>query len=408
MTSIHFHTDCDFFAGCENMIAILTNSDVMRNAYQLSLSYRHSREYQAGLDTRLRIGVEVIPVKLRIPGLAQNFSNKKLGRVMAALRASCYLIQLSAYSIQNCLVLYARLRKTRPDILHINNGGYPGALSCRLAVLVARLLNIKRIVMVVNNMAIPYNSYLRKIDYPLDRYVARNVSCFVTGSETAASQLKAVLCLPEFKLASIPNGIEIRRPSESALETLTRLQVDDENRLIFGMVGVMLPRKGHSILLEAIASLSANPIFQFESPLFLIEGDGELRADFETYSAEAGLNRYVKFVGTEQNIFNFYSVLDFLIYPSIVDEDFPNVISEALGMSVPVIAAKVAGATDQIQDRINGFLFGKGSATALASIILEICSRKGSYQNMAAEARKHYELHYTSEGAVQRYLKLYA
>jgi glycosyltransferase involved in cell wall biosynthesis len=174
------------------------------------------------------------------------------------------------------------------------------------------------------------------------------------------------------------------------------------------MVGVMLPRKGHRILLEAIASLVLNPTFMEVSPLFLIEGEGGYVEDLKRYAEDSGIGKYVNFIGAEENIYNLYSLLDFLVYPSIVDEDFPNVISEALGMGVPVVASKVAGAVDQIQDGIHGFLFERGSSAALSAIILEICINFDSYQGMAVEARKKYHLYYSPDVAVQRYLQLYA
>ena len=293
-------------------------------------------------------------------------------------------------------------------ILHVNNGGFPGALSCRLAVVAGRLAGIKKIVMVVNNMAIPYDNHIRKIDFFLDRFVAKRVNMFVTGSETAAGQLKSVLRLNNEQILAIANGVELRQFDNSSSGILNRLQVGQEHHLLFGMVGVMLPRKGHRILLEAIASLMLNPSFMEKSPLFLIEGEGGYVEDLKRFATDSGISKYVNFIGAEENIYNLYSVLDFLVYPSVVDEDFPNVISEALGMGVPVVASKVAGAVDQIQDGIHGFLFERGSSAALSAVILEICTNLDSYQRMAVEARKKYQLYYSPDVAVQRYLQLYA
>ena len=45
---IHFHTDCSFFAGCENMIANFLNSDEFRDEFELSISYRSTKIYEQG------------------------------------------------------------------------------------------------------------------------------------------------------------------------------------------------------------------------------------------------------------------------------------------------------------------------------------------------------------------------
>ena len=82
-----------------------------------------------------------------------------------------------------------------PDVLHINNGGYPAALSARAAAIAGRLAGVDKIIMVVNNMAVDYHRLSRRFDYPFDRLVVRSVDRFITGSEAASRRLSAVLWL---------------------------------------------------------------------------------------------------------------------------------------------------------------------------------------------------------------------
>ena len=39
---IHFHSDCSFFAGCENMLAVLFNSQKLHQEYEVSFSFAYS------------------------------------------------------------------------------------------------------------------------------------------------------------------------------------------------------------------------------------------------------------------------------------------------------------------------------------------------------------------------------
>jgi glycosyltransferase involved in cell wall biosynthesis len=390
------------------MVAVLTNDETFRSNYEITLSFRNSDAYVQGMNSRLRGGVRTFPLHLRVPEISKSFENRNLSYFLAVFRFARYKFDLIACSFQNFTQLSKVLWDIRPEILHINNGGYPGALSCRIAVVAARLVGVKKVIMVVNNMALSYESPYRKLDFFLDRYVARNVSHFVTGSEDAASRLRHVLKLETKQVRAIPNGVVIRQPDQSASATIARYAIKDHSKLIFGVIGVMLPRKGHLVLLKALCLLSNVSEFTSASPIFLIEGEGIIKEGLVNFTAENGLSDFVRFVGSEPNIFNFYSVLDYLIYPSIVDEDFPNVISEALGMSIPVIASKVAGANEQIEPNSTGFLFERGSAEELAEIILKICTDPNLNPHMQTLAREKYELYYTPEGAVKRYLQLYA
>ena len=74
---IHFHSDCDFFAGCENMIANFLISEELKQKFELSFTCPNSTKYQDGFFRRVNPdGIEVNPVWIpRMP----NFSYRKEG-----------------------------------------------------------------------------------------------------------------------------------------------------------------------------------------------------------------------------------------------------------------------------------------------------------------------------------------
>ena len=82
--------------------------------------------------------------------------------------------------------------------------------------------------------------------------------------------------------------------------------------------------------------------------IVLIEGYGVLKEDLEKEIKERGLEKFCKFVGVENNIFDFIAALDCLILPSIDKEDFPNVVLEAMALGKIVIASKFSGIIEQI------------------------------------------------------------
>jgi glycosyltransferase involved in cell wall biosynthesis len=315
-----------------------------------------------------------------------------------------YLIEYIPIVIVDFIQLQTLFKAISPDILHINNGGYPGALSCRVSVLAAKFAGIKHIVFVVNNMAAGYSHPYRWIDLPLDKFVAKNVNYFVTGSTIAITRLKKVLNLNDNQLRSFPNGISVRETSETLTETRVRLGLESFQGTIFGIVGVMEPRKGHIHLLQSLLEINSKEVPPI---IILIEGNGGILPKLKQYVRENGLEILVRFVGVETQIFNFMTLVDALIYPSIQDEDFPNVISEAMSLSKAVISTKVSGATDQIIDGQTGILVERTSMRQLADDIVKLASDHALRDSMGEKGRLRYLNNYTSELALDNYLALY-
>lgn len=105
-------------------------------------------------------------------------------------------------------------------------------------------------------------------------------------------------------------------------------------------------------------------------------------------------------IGVESQIFNFISLIDVLIYPSVQDEDFPNVISESMALSKAVISTKVSGATDQIVDGQTGILVERTSKQQLVEAIERLTSNPVLRKSMGANGRLGYLNNYTTELAL--------
>jgi len=404
---IHYHSDCPFFAGCENMLAVLLNSDELRAAYNVSFSFRYSAEYASGYLRRVHSAVPLYPVyfsdisdvsklPIWIPILGR--------RILMKLIMMMIHWPLIAYEV---FVLTRLFHKIKPDILHINNGGYPAALSARAAAIAGKIANIPKIVMVVNNLAADYGRISRWSDYPVDRAVVKSVDLFITGSKAAANQLQLVLALPAYKITAMPNGIPNRLGTETLSETRTRLGLSSFNGAIFGVVALLIPRKGHQVLLDAILNVSKQ--LSDGSNLFkvLIEGNGPLHDELVSFVNTHALNDYVEFVGDEKNITDFMMLLDVLILPSVAHEDFPNVVLEAMALAKPVISSRLAGVPEQVVDGETGFLVAPRNVEQLALAITELCNNAQLRMRMGNAAVYRFEKNFTAEIAIKNYQTLY-
>ena len=406
-TCLHFHSDCPFFAGCENMLINLWGSQELRQSYEISFSYRSNQPYEMGLNSRIVVDFPIYSLKIWDPSLlydlAPNFP-KRIRRIfMPALQLFCRY----PVFIYDVLVLIRLFRQINPEILHINNGGYPGALSCRAAAIAGRICGIPNIIMVVNNLAIAYEDFNRWFDYPIDFLVSFSVTKFVTGSRAASGRLTEVLSVSKDNVVSLHNGINLRKSTEETEETRKRLGISNFNGVLFGVVALMERRKGHQILLDALNIIADNDPNDLSQMLVLLEGDGPTRKQLEEFVNKHQLKERVKFVGAENNVVNFMRALDVVVLPSIDQEDFPNVVLEAMSLGKPVIASRLAGTPEQIVPNLTGLLVEPGDSAALANALLRMANDKELCQRLGANGRIRFEENFTAKMAVQRYLDLY-
>jgi glycosyltransferase involved in cell wall biosynthesis len=401
---LHFHSDCEYFAGCEHMLRCFFSDAGLRDQYDISFSYQYSPAYEAAfLSTTPVRPAKLYPLCMPDFRVQVKSIRWRPARILA-LAAGYTLVIRQWYILRNTLVLYRLWRRLGIDILHINNGGYPAADSCTSAVFAARLAGIGTIVYVVNNMAVPYKSFQRWPDYPFDRLVLRYVSQFVTGSLRAAQVLREALGMRADKVISIPNGVA--RPQLSADPVLTRKGLNGEGRVLILVAAVLEARKGHRFLFRALDALRRRSV---PLPLVIVVGSGPLEASLRRFVDRAGLREIVSFVGRKerQDYLEILDAVDVLVLPSLRDEDFPNVVIEAMSLGKPVVATRVAGIPEQVEDGRTGFLVEPGDFIALADALQRLAADPSLRRSLGQAGFDRYRLQFQSSIAVGRYRLLY-
>jgi L-malate glycosyltransferase len=407
MLKLHYHSDCSFFAGCEHMLVNFFESSEFREHFEISFSYRSTERYTEGLQRRVKGDLKLHPLTFHDldSGFPFQMRGPKLFRQIC--RSAIRLLFIGPLFLFEVVVLHRLLMQIKPDILHVNNGGYPGALSARAVVVAARWAKVPVILMVVNNLAVGYARASRWIDYPIDRWVARSVDLFITGSEAAANQLRYVLRLPKSRVKAIHNGVAIRQGSVTLAETRARLGLDQFKGVVFGVVALLISRKGHRILLEAVTKLCKEGPYGGSELKILFEGDGPLRAELAELINAHNLHERIVLVGPEENVVDFMSVLDVLILPSVQDEDFPNVILEAMALGKPVIATRLAGTPEQIEDGVTGILVEPRNVEQLAGAIKYLARNQTVRREFGRAGLARFHRHFTRTLATANYLATY-
>lgn len=406
--SILYYSDCHFFAGCENMIANFLNDQTIQKDFSVGLAYNFSERYEQGLNSRVSsTDYKKYPLRL----MKQfNYSEPPNSSVLWLLTHKAFsglymLLHKYLTILVNTIILVKFFKKHKIEILHINNGGYPAANSCYSAVIAAKLTGVRSIIYVVNNMAKDYSSPIRWFDYPIDFFVKKWVTLFITGSDYAGARLKRILKLDNAKHLTINNGIKRREITLSKQEFRKKFFIP-ENRLVASVVANLEKRKGHIFLLTAIMLIKKHHP-NILIPIFIIEGAGPEKSTLEKYIANNELAGDVWMIDYIPDIFNLLNASDFVILPSISNEDFPNVVVEAMSMGIPVIGTEIAGMPEQIDHNKSGIVVKPKSPEELELAIMKLTLNPSLIQNFSAEARNKYEKLYEVSISTRKYYDLY-
>ena len=403
-----FHSECEFFAGSERMLMNFFKDKKFRNEFEVSFITSKSERYLKEFLTFFVPDFDYYQV--RFPKQFYPSSDfKYLPRSISVLcrKVTEILYRIPIVVIDICLLI-PHLRRIKPDIVHINNGGYPGSPSARAMVLASRIVGVHSIFMVVNNEALDYRPIHRWFDRPTDWLVRSSITNFITGSISSANKLINVLKLDRDKIFSFPNGVICRDPDESKETIRRRVGIDD---IFSGLVGLVVSRfeyrKGHLVLLEALDVLKKSGAISANNLRIIFEGNGPELQEVLQMIRHLNLSSIVQFVGDERNIANLYLASDFFVLPSIGGEDFSNVISESMSHGLCVIATDVAGAREQVSDGQTGFIVSPNKPIELSDVILRVVANPEVVSVAGRKGKDRYLNNFTPEIAVKRYFDLY-
>lgn len=389
------------------MLVSLFSSSRIHQEFDITFAYCYTELYKKGLHSRLKLEIREKPLRLpTINSLFDVIGKVKNRFIRGFLRAVItYSLLQYGFFFYDILRLFFVFRRIKPDILHINNGGYPGAYSCIAALFAARIARINKIVFVVNNTVTPYDNFTRYIDKPIDWFVAENTSVFITGSKYARDKLSGLWNMPEEKIINIPNTIMARPIIEPKELVLRRLGITN-NHVILGNIALLERRKGQRYLIEAL-EIVKRKFNGFENIILIIEGTGGEEEYLKKLVADLNLTGNILFIKNEKNIFDLMNILDIFVVSSIEYEDFPNVILEAMSLGKPVIGTRVAGIPEQIDDGMNGFIVKPADAEELSLAMLTLIQDNNRRIEMGVKSKERFNRFFSYDKTIDAYLNLY-
>lgn len=406
MKRLVYYSDCYIFGGCEKLLLNLIASQTIRDRFAVHYAYARNSDYQEGVERFVPPATSLFPLRiLSNHNLFYKLDKSSLNKIAAfCLKLPFVLLELSGlYALCNFLTLLVFFRKIKPELLHINNGGYPAARSCLVAVASARAAGVPSIVFTVNNLAEPQGWPFYRL---IDRYVNACVDRFVTASSLAGRRLMDNRRFSPTKVTQIFNGIAIANPQKSRSKLLAGLGIP-EHKFIIVTVALLTERKGQLSLLNALESLRQSRPSLFDETVLLLVGDGEDRPVIERFREEHGMRGSVVLTGERDDFNDFIHAADLFVLPSLYNEDMPLVILSAMGCGKAIVATRVAGIVEQIRDGVDGVLVEPGDVAALAVAIEKFHDDRPMAAACGKRAQERYAECFTRDRFVENYLALY-
>jgi glycosyltransferase involved in cell wall biosynthesis len=167
-------------------------------------------------------------------------------------------------------------------------------------------------------------------------------------------------------------------------------------------VGRLWEEKGITTLLDAYIK------HDIKLPLKIV-GDGILGTELQQRVHQAGLDHRIEFLGWQKKseVVELMRQAQFLVFPSVWYETFGLSLIEAFACSVPVIASRLGGIAEIVEDGKTGLLFEAGNGKNLAEKINWAIVHPERMGAMGRMGRSVYESQYTPETNYQQLMMIY-
>jgi glycosyltransferase involved in cell wall biosynthesis len=192
------------------------------------------------------------------------------------------------------------------------------------------------------------------------------------------------------------NGIDVSRFAGDRAESRARIAEQfaiPPGANVIATVSVLREGKGVEVLLRAFGKIG--------DAYLLIIGDGPKRDEWRSLAK----NDRIRWAGFRNDVYALLPGCDLFVLASF-DDAFPTVLLEAMAAGLPVVASRVGGIPEIVEEGVTGLLVPAGDENALADAIDQLLH--GDRTAMAAAARERARERFSTEAWIARLEAIYA
>jgi len=220
------------------------------------------------------------------------------------------------------------------------------------------------------------------------RIITKPVRGVVAISRYVREAAAAEGFIPAKRVRVIINGVDLAKPllhgnPEDPFRRYFR--IPDERKIVL-KVSWMIPEKG----IDKALAVAKIVIDRFRDVQFVMVGDGPSRYGYEKLATDLGISSHVTWTGylDSPSDAGAFGVADILLQMSQWEEAFGFVIAEAMSYGVPVVATRVGGIPEVVEDGVNGYLVDRTDIMGAAEKLVQLLQDDELRQRFKAESRR--------------------
>lgn len=331
-------------------------------------------------------GVEV----WRFAYFPRRFEGLADGATLPNLRAQRWrVVELPFLLLKFHLSARSAISRTQPDLIHAH-----WLLPCGLHALWQPGRGGTPVVVTVHGVDM-HALRVRPLE-AVRRSIIRRAATVVAVSSDLANRVTSLV--PAASVAVVPMGADVNQVVGAVG---TRLPESGH----IGFVGRLAEKKGVGVLLSALS--------RTEDLVLTVAGDGPDREQLEQTAGRLGVEDRVNFIGQADraSVFELLRAIEMLVLPSIVagdgdQEGTPVVLAEAVAAGVPVVASRLGGLGEQLDDD-SAWLVEPNDPDALGRALVDAHGSAEKRAARAAHARRVVSPRLSLDATVAAYRAIY-
>jgi glycosyltransferase involved in cell wall biosynthesis len=288
--------------------------------------------------------------------------------------------------------LWERLRSGKIDVIHAHKHG-----SNVWATALGRAARVPVVIAHEHTWSFEGQPLRRLIDREL---IARGSDAFIAVSRRDRQRMVEVERIAPRDVLFLPNGIP-GDELDATHDLREELGIEPGDPVI-GTVAVLRPQKALDVLVRAAALLAG----EFPRLRVLVAGDGPERDRLEALVDELGVGEVVELLRTRTDIPELLATVDVAVSCSLF-EGSPLAVMEYMAAGKPVVASRVGGLPDLIEDGVHGLLVEPGDPEGLAAALGELLRDPERAAEMGRRGRERQRSEFELDVMVRRLEELY-
>lgn len=247
--------------------------------------------------------------------------------------------------------------------------------------------------------AVPFWTYRHLF---VDPQVYEKANRIISPSYQLKDDIVSQFGIEKNKIDVILNGIDIQKfsPRATSEELKKSLNIQKGEKVLLS-VGRITEGKGFDNLIKIISKI--------KNVELIIIGEGPKLEDLHNIAENERVTKKVNFLGeiAHEKLPAFYNLADVFCFPSKLREACPLVLIEAMACGVPVVASRIGGIPNIVENYKDGLLVEPGSITDIEKKIRKLVNDDSLRKRLGEKAREKAVNQFSIEQMVKETIQIY-